>query len=149
MFGYGGPWPGRVPGWLRAVQVVGATALVAGVLAFNVVKLEDRRQALPAVCAALPAVGPVLVEEAGVAAACGRRALLHPFITTSLARRGFWDPSAVEAAAGRGALGRAVLANDPRADGSATRQRWTDGMRAAFEAGTLRAVDGGWWIVEW
>ena len=37
--------------------------------------------------------GPVvLVEDVGLARACGRTALLHPFVMTSLAARGLWDP---------------------------------------------------------
>lgn len=149
VFGYGGGWPGAVPGWVRGTQVVGASALVVAVLGVNVVKLEARRSVLPDICAVFPPDGPVLVEEAGVAAACGRRARLHPFITTSLARRGLWDPSGVEADVARGAFGAAVLGNDPRAGGSATRQRWTDAMRAAFRSGSIEAVEGGWWIVRW
>ncbi len=140
------PW---APRWLRTTQVIGATLLVAVAVGANLGRLEARRTLLPRVCAALPATGPVLVEEAGVAAACGRRAALHPFIMTSLARRGLWDSSEVETAVARGDFGVAVLANDPAAESAAARDRWTAPLRRAFIGGEVTALGADWWIVRW
>lgn len=133
------------------VQLLAANLLVAVVLASNVSRVTERSATLDDVCAGFPEGAPALVEDAGLARACGRTAALHPFIMTSLSRRGLWDSRAFEERIRSGTFRSAVLGFDPRtAPAGAQVDRWTDGMVAAFgTASEVEALPGGWWWVAW
>ena len=137
--------------WLVALQVIGANIGVGTLVAENWERLRERSRDLASVCAALPSEGPVLVEEAGLARACGRRSELHPFIMTSLARRGLWDASAFEGDVRAGAYSVAVVPFDPRGPVSRThRDRWTEPVLAAFaEARVVETYPSGWRVLRW
>ena len=142
------------PGRLRSVlwvQLVAANLLVAAVLATNVSLVTERSATLDDVCAAFPDDSPALAEDAGLARACGRTAAVHPFIMTSLSRRGLWDSRAFEARIRSGAYRSVVLGFDPgTAPSGAQADRWTAGMVAAFgTASRVEALPGGWWWVAW
>ncbi len=137
--------------WLAAFQVIAANIGVGALAAVNLARLAERSGELAAVCAALPPEGPVLVEEAGLARACGRRPELHPFIMTSLARRGLWDASAFEEDVRAGAYSVAVVPFDPREPvPQAQRDRWTEPVLAAFaQARVVQTYPSGWRVLRW
>jgi hypothetical protein len=150
VFGAGG-CAGRVWGWLLAAQLVGADAGAGAALAANLTRLARERAELPALCARIRGEPVVVTEEAGVARACGRAALFHPFILTSLAEQGRWDPAPLERALAAGVYRVAVLPFDPRAEpAGAHAQRWTPGALAAFRAGRhVEPAPTGRWLVWW
>ena len=137
--------------WLAAAQVVGANIGVGALVAVNLGRLAERSGELASVCAALPPEGPVLVEEAGLARACGRRPELHPFIMTSLARRGLWDASTFEEDVRAGSYSVVVVPFDPRDPvPQAQRDRWTQPVLAAFaQARTVETYPSGWRVLRW
>jgi hypothetical protein len=93
----------------------------------------------------------VLAEEPGLVRACGHEAVIDPFLTASLARRGVWDPGPFERSIGTPPLDLAVLPFDPRlAVGGAHAQRWTPGALAAFrrERRVAHPIPGEW-IARW
>jgi len=141
----------RVVPWLAATQIIGANVGVGALVAVNLARLAERSGELASVCAALPPEGPVLVEEAGLARACGRRPVLHPFIMTSLARRGLWDASAFEEDVRAGAYSVAVVPFDPREPvPQAQRDRWTESVLAAFaQARVVETYPSGWRVLRW
>ena len=93
----------------------------------------------------------MLVEVAGLARACGRRPVLHPFIMTSLARRGLWGASAFEEDVRAGAYSVAVVPFDPREPvPQAQRDRWTESVLAAFaQARVVETYPSGWRVLRW
>lgn len=105
---------------------------------------------LPLVCASFPPDGPVLAEEAGLARACGRVPVMHPFIMASLASRGLWDAAPFHASLRAGAYPAVVVPFDPRSPDEADRERWTGSALAAFrEAPSVSPGPGGVWIIRW
>ena len=137
--------------WLLAAQIVGADLGVAAALGVNVARLERTEAELPALCARLAPQPTVVTEEAGVARACGRSALIHPFITTSLAAQGLWDPTPFEAGLRAGAYSAALLPFDPRVGPEGVHaERWTAGELAAFRSAPIvEAAPTGRWIARW
>ena len=136
--------------WLLGLQVAGANLGAAGAAAFTLVAKRTAAAELPDICSRFPSGGPVLTEEAGLARACGRNTLMHPFIMTSLATRGLWETASIEAAVRAGAYSPIILPFDPRAPGRIERERWTAGMLAAFRsAPQISSVPGGLWEARW
>lgn len=151
---FGGVGPGAWR-WLLALQVLGADAGVGVALGTNLARLSTTEDLLPHLC---PPVGPdaasgapLLAEEAGIARACGRPAVLHPFIMTSLHRQGLWNGSVFEDSLAAGELGPAVLPFDPREEATgAHADRWSSGALAAFRnARAVEAHASAYWVVRW
>ena len=141
----------RLWGWLLAIQIVGADIGVAGALAVNVTRLARTEAELPALCVKLAGEPRVIAEEAGLTRACGRPALIHPFITTSLASQGLWDAGPFERSLRSGGYPIVVLPFDPRGQvGGAHAQRWTEGELAAFRgAPVVESMPTGRWAARW
>lgn len=146
-----GPAPSRAWAWLLAVQVAAADAGAGTALAVNAARLGALERELPATCAALGEASPILAEDVGVARACGRGVLAHPFILASLAERGLWDPAPLEAAVRRGDVPAALLPFDPRKRvGGVHAARWTPGMLGAFsEAPNVERAGTRFWVARW
>ncbi len=144
-------WSGRVLPWALAVQIVGANVGVAVAAGLNIDRLRRIDAHLPELCAEFDPTGLVLTEEAGLARACGRIPAIHPFITTSLAAQGRWDPGSFERSVASGSLGPALIPFDPREPAhGAHGQRWTAPVLAAFaEAASVEIHSSGWWVVRW
>jgi len=144
-------WPRRILPWALAVQIIGANVGVAVAVGLNLDRLRLMDAHLEDLCAQFDASGVVLTEEAGLARACGRTPAAHPFIMTSLAAQGLWDPSAFEASVASGRFGPALVPFDPRLPvKGAHADRWTEPVRAAFaEAPSVEAHPSGWWVVRW
>lgn len=142
---------GRPVAWLLAVQVVAADVGTGAALATNLVRGTRAAEQMPALCALMPRSDAVLAEEAGLARACGRVPVLHPFIVTSLAAQGLWDPAPFEAALRAGAYGTVVLPFDPRSPpGEGHRDRWTPGALAALrDAPSVSPAPAGRWVARW
>ena len=141
----------RLWGWLLAIQIVGADIGVAGALAANVTRLRRTEAELPALCARLNGEPRIITEEAGLARACGRPALIHPFITTSLATQGLWNAAPFEQSLGDGGYPIVVLPFDPRGQvEGAHAQRWTKGEMAVFRnAPVVESMPTGRWAARW
>ena len=137
--------------WLLALQVVGANVGVGAVLATNLSRLRGVQEELPPVCALLEGQRDVLAEEAGLVRACGHASLIHPFIMSSLASRGLWDLSPLEAELRAGAYPLALLPFDPREPiATVHAERWHPALLAAFAAApSVEAVGPGRWLVRW
>ena len=137
--------------WIVAVQVVGANIGVGTVAWANLSRLSDLSEELASICSEFPKSQPVIVEEAGIARACGSQPLLHPFIMTSLSRRGLWDARPFETALSAGTLGTAVIPFDPRLPVTGVHlERWTKPALEAFKnAPKQTAYPGGIWAVSW
>ncbi len=153
LFGRATLAPARTPllNGLIALQIVGANLGVAAALGVNVARLARTEAELPALCARLRADRTVVAEEAGVMRACGRPALVHPFITTSLATQGMWDSKPFERALSEGEYSAALLPFDPRAaPGSVHAERWTAAELEAFRRAPLvEAAPTGRLIARW
>ncbi|MHB1193978.1 MAG: hypothetical protein ACYC6F_13130 [Longimicrobiales bacterium] len=165
LFGGGAPSPSRAWRWLLAVQVVAADVGAGAALGVDLTRLREVERSLPALCAALggtasdgptPASvgtsGPrVLSEEVGVARACGRRVVVHPFIMASLARQGRWDPAPLDAAFRAGRVPVALLAFDPREPASGAHgERWPPSLLGSFaEAPSVEHAGAGLWVARW
>ena len=152
IFGSGTFAPSRVWSWLLAVQIVGTDAGVGTALALNVAEMRAVERELPELCATLGDASAVLVEDVGLARACGRTALLHPFVMTSLAAKGLWDPEPLAAALRRGDVPAALLPFDPReaARGGRGGERWPPSVIAALaEAPVVERVPPGLWVSRW
>ncbi len=151
IFGVGRSGPRRLWGWLLAVQIVGADVGVGATLAVNAARLRAVDDELPSLCAALSDAPDVIAEDVGIARACGRRPVLHPFIMTSLAERGRWDPSPLEAAVRRGDVPVVLLLFDPREPArGAHGERWPPGLLEAFaRAPSVERLPPGYWVLRW
>ncbi len=149
--GWSDGWLRRVLPWAFAAQILGADIGVAVASGLNLDRLRRVEAHLGALCDEFDPTGPVLTEEAGLARACQRVPVVHPFITTSLAAQGRWDPVPFEARVASGGLGPAVLPFDPRGPvRGAHADRWTPGALSAFAlASSVQAHPSGWWIVRW
>lgn len=148
----GGPSTGsRLWAWLLAAQIVGADVGVGVALGVDLGRLEHVQAGLPDLCARLEGEGRVLAEEAGLVRACGHGAVIHPFIMTSLAEQGLWNPGAFEEAVARGAYPVAVLPFDPRKPVAGVHaERWTAGELAALRtARSVQAAPAGEWVLRW
>ena len=141
----------RLLPWILAVQVVGADMGVATVAWINLSRVSDLSGELTSICSEFPGSGPALVEEAGIARACGHPALLHPFIMTSLSRRGLWNATDFETALSAGEFGTALIDFDPKQPVTGAHlDRWTGPVLNAFRAApTQTAYPGGVWAVSW
>ena len=136
--------------WVLALQVAGANVGAVAGAASTLAAKRDIASNLPAVCSQLGANGLVLTEEAGLARACGRRSVMHPFIMTSLAKRGLWDAAPFETALRSGAYSPVLLPFEPRAPARVQRDRWTAGALAAFrDAPSVTHGPGGLWVLQW
>jgi len=142
------------PRWVRpllALQVVGAS-LVVGVVLLGHIRAQHRlAEALPRICDALGTRDPVVVGSPGLAVACGRQPLLHPFIMSSLAAQGRWNPEDTAEGLAAGDFGPAVLPFDPR-DGfpGAQADRWHPRLQRAIRSGTaVEPLPAGRWKVSW
>lgn len=141
--------------WLLAFQVLAADAGVGVALGTNLARLGRIEAHLPELCRRVEGGegpgAPLLTEEAGLARACGRPALLHPFIMTSLHDRGIWNASGFEASVAAGRFGPVLLPFDPRDEaGGAHGDRWTSGTLAAFRtAREVEAHPSGYWVLRW
>lgn len=140
------PWA-----WLLALQVAAADAGAGAALGMNVARLRDVERELPALCQALGQAPTVLSEEVGVARACGRRVAAHPFIMASLAERGLWDPTPLEADFRGGRVPAALLPFDPREPVTgAHAQRWPPAQLRAFaDAPSVEPAGAGFWVARW
>lgn len=149
--GWSSGWVGRVLPWALAVQIVGANVGVAVAVGLNIDRIRRVDAYLLELCAEFDPSGLVLTEEAGLARACGRIPAIHPFITTSLAAQGRWDPGSFERWVASGSLGPALIPFDPREPVTgAHAERWTLPVLAAFaEAPSVRPHASGWWVVRW
>ena len=138
-------------GWLLAIQIVGANLGAAGALTANAMRLAHTEAELPALCARLSGEPRLIAEEAGLTRACGLPTLIHPFITTSLAAQGRWNPAPFEQALRDGDYPIAVLPFDPRGKVTgAHAQRWTKGELAAFrDAPVVELMPTGRWAARW
>lgn len=148
--------PGALAGsqawkWLLAAQIVGADVGVGTALAVNVARLREVEADLPALCATLGDAPAVLVEDVGLARACGRRVVLHPFVMASLAARGRWDPAPLDSALRRGDVPVALLPFDPREPTQGAHgDRWPPPLLAALaEAPRVERVPPGYWVLRW
>ena len=141
----------RAWGWLLAAQIAAADVGVGVALALNVSRLARERDELPALCAAVRADPVVVTEEAGSARACGRAALFHPFILTSLAGQGRWDAAPLERSLASGAYPVALLPFDPRVGPTgAHAERWTAAELDAFRsAPSVERATSGHWVARW
>ena len=137
--------------WILAFQVIGANIAVGTVAWINLSRVSDITEDLASICSEFPRPGPVLAEEASIAQACGHSALIHPFIMTSLSRRGLWDASDFETAVASGEIGTAVISFDPRQPVTGVHlDRWTLPVLSAFRtAPNQTAYPGGVWAVSW
>ena len=146
-------WAGRaaVWRWLLALQVVGANVGVGAALATNLARLRDVEEDLPEPCALMEGQRDVLAEEAGLVRACGHASVIHPFILSSLASRGLWDPAPLEADLRNGAYPLVLLPFDPREPaGGVHAERWHPALLAAFRtAPSVEPVGAGRWLVRW
>jgi hypothetical protein len=171
LFGGGAPSPSRAWRWLLAVQLVTADLGAGAALGINVARLREVERALPALCAALGEATSdrtatdatsarasvrsarpfVLAEEVGVARACGRRVAAHPFIMTSLASQGRWDPEPLDAAFRAGRVPVALLTFDPREPASgAHAERWPPALLGSFaDAPSVEHAGAGLWVARW
>jgi len=152
IFGAGSRRLSRVWGWLLALQIAGGDAGVGAALTLNVAEMRAVERQLPELCATLGDGPFVLVEDVGLAWACGRTALLHPFVMTSLAARGLWDPEPFAAALRRGDVAAALLPFDPRAAAQGGRggERWPPSVIAALaDAPVVERVPPGLWVSRW
>ena len=133
------------------MQIVGAALGAAGALAANITRLARTEAELPALCARLNREPRMIAEEAGLARACGRPALIHPFIMTSLAAQGLWDPAPFERGLSEGGYPVVVLPFDPRGQvAGAHAQRWTKGELTAFRnAPVVESMPTGRWAALW
>jgi hypothetical protein len=149
VFGTGGR--SRAWAWLAAAQIVGADVGVGAALAVNVTRLQRFEESLPELCASVRAEPVVVTEEAGVARACGRPALFHPFILTSLAAQGRWDAGPLVRALAAGEYRVALLPFDPSAQVTgAHAERWSAAALDAFRrAERVERVGADRWIVRW
>jgi hypothetical protein len=150
IFSAGAPYPSRAWSWLLAIQVVAADAGVGAALGVNLARLREVERELPAICAALGDAPAVLAEDVGVARACGRRVVAHPFIMASLARQGRWDPAPLDAAVRSGRV-PALLPFDPRGPvGGAHAERWPSALLRTFaDAPALERAGAGFWVARW
>ncbi|GMV05723.1 MAG: hypothetical protein AMXMBFR53_20000 [Gemmatimonadota bacterium] len=152
---FGGGARGRWWPWLLAVQVVGADVGTGAALARNVARLHRVDRHLDDLCRSVASPqadgAPLLAERAGLARACGRPAVLHPFIMSSLARQGRWDPTPLERDVRAGVYAAVVLPFDPAGDGAlGDPERWTPGMLQAFrEAPSVEASETGYAVARW
>ncbi len=151
LFGGAARRPSRIWVVLLTGQVVLADLGVAVAATVNLTRLERVQANLPPLCALLEDRGPVLAEEPGILRACGHAAMIDPFITTSLAHQGLWDPVPFERSIGRAPLDLAVLPFDPRVPVTGVHaERWTPGALAAFRtARVVRATPSGQWVLRW
>jgi hypothetical protein len=138
-------------GWLLALQIVAADVGTGAALAVNLARTGRETAELPALCERIRGEPLALAEEAGLMRACGRPALLHPFIVTSLAEQGLWDPTRLETALRWGSYPIVVLPFDPRlSPNGAHAERWTPGLRAALaEAPVVERGPAGRWLALW
>lgn len=144
--------PGRAWAWLLTFQVVSADVGATLFLRARLHRLEETARALPTLCASFDAgQDPVLAEEAGLARACGRQPLLHPFIMASLGGRGIWNGEPFREGVARGDAGPAILPFDPRGPvADAHSQRWTPALLHAFRhAPSVEPAPAGHWVVRW
>ena len=141
----------RLLPWILAFQVIGADIAVGTVAWINLSRVSDITEDLSSICSEFPRPGSVLTEEASIAQACGHSALIHPFIMTSLSRRGLWDASDFETAVASGEIGTAVISFDPRQPVTGAHlDRWTLRVLRAFRvAPNQTAYPGGVWAVSW
>ncbi len=141
----------RLLPWILVFQVIGADIAVGTVAWINLSRVSDITGDLASICSEFPSPGPVLAEEASIAHACGHSALIHPFIMTSLSRRGLWDASDFETAVASGEIGTAVISFDPRQPVTGTHlDRWTLPVLRAFRVAPKQtAYPGGVWAVSW
>ena len=137
--------------WILAFQVIGANIAVGTVAWINLSRVSDITEDLASICSEFPRPGPVLAEEASIAQACGHSALIHPFIMTSLSRRGLWDASDFETVVASGEIGTAVISFDPRQPVTGVHlDRWTLPVLSAFRTAPNQiAYPGGVWAVSW
>ena len=140
------PWA-----WLLAAQIVGASVGAGAALGVDLVRGARMQAELPALCARLGGEPFVLGEEAGLMRACGRSALIHPFIFTSLAQQGLWNGDPFERALRAGDYGIVVLPFDPRLTVRGVHaERWTPGQLAAFRgAPVIERAPAGQWLARW
>ena len=137
--------------WLLVLQIVGANVGVGAALLTNLVRLREVQQALPGLCGLLEGQGDVLAEEAGLVRACGHESVMHPFILSSLASRGLWDPAPLQSDLRDGAYPLVLLPFDPREPVAGVHaERWHPDLLAAFrESPSVEAVGPGRWLVRW
>jgi hypothetical protein len=147
----GRPRTAWLVGAALVAQLVGGDTYVALRLDYHVERLRDWKRAIDAFCPQLGNAGRGLVpvEEAGMARACGRVPVLHPFIMTNLARRGLWDERRFVDDLALGSYPMMIVPWDPRGKDVHT-QRWTKAMVAAIAA-HYRIVDerGEWRLLKW
>lgn len=149
---FGEPGTGsRLWSALMAMQIVGADIGAGTTLAVNLSRVERTERELPALCLRLHGERQVLAEEAGVMRACGRPALIHPFIMASLATQGRWDPTPFERALRAGDYPFVLLPFNPRDPVAGIHtERWTEHELAAFRsARVVEAAPTGRWIARW
>lgn len=119
---------------LLAVQMVGASLVVGGILGYDLHRVRRTEDVLPGLCGELLNEAAYTVSGSpGLVRACGGRPALHPFITASLAKQGLWSPEPFEEGLAAGDFGRIVLSFDPKEEVKGVdRERWTEGALRIF-----------------
>ena len=141
----------RLWGAFVALQIFGADIGAASALTVNLLRAKRTEAELPSLCARVRGEPLVLAEEAGMMRACGRPALIHPFIMASLARQGKWDPVPFERALRAGQYPLVLLPFNPLDPAMGIQaKRWTQPELLAFRsARVVEAVPTGRWIARW
>jgi hypothetical protein len=132
-----------------ALQMVGASVVVGGILGYDLQQAHLTEEALPALCEVVrTGPGYTVSGSPGLVRACGGRPALHPFITASLARQGLWDAAPFEAALAVHEFGPVLLSFDPKDEvGGVNRERWTEETLRIFRDRYSEAGRWGDWRV--
>lgn len=143
----------RRPGWVAGVlgvQMAGGTLGVAAVLGYHLATVRRTASELPALCAAVAPAPALTAAEPGIARVCGGRPAFHPFIVSSLIRRGLWHPAPLVGDLQAGRYASVVLPFNP--DGGprgVDAERWGDVLVEAMREGyTTSGQVGRWWVLE-
>lgn len=147
------PEPGR-PGWalpVLALQAVGGALGVAAILGYHLATVRNTAALLPDLCAEVaPASALTPASSPGLVRACGGRPALHPFIMSSLARQGLWDPSPLVEELRVGRYSKVILSFDPSHElGGVDAERWDtrfiESIRSAY---VVKRMIGPWRVLE-
>ncbi|MBI4519935.1 MAG: hypothetical protein HY701_03810 [Gemmatimonadetes bacterium] len=159
-----GPWvagylrrptaaPGR-PGWalpVLALQAVGGALGIAAILGYHLTTVRNTAALLPDLCAEVaPAPALTPATSPGLVRACGGRPALHPFIMSSLARQGVWDPAPLVDELRAGRYPKVILSFDPSdevrgVDAERWDPRFIESIRNTY---VVKRVIGPWRVLE-
>ena len=130
-----------------AAQVLIADAITLVRLCGDVSFIRNTEAALEQVCASMPSGEKLVpIEYVGIARACGRQALLQPFIMTMLSRTGMWDDSVISREFGEGKY-EVILLPFLSEGEEINHDRWSDNMLAGIARGYQVETRLGDWTV--